>query len=79
VRAARRAAKARSRVLAIAAPGGGEAQERGDPEGVGGGLGVDQRAAAVAALEDQAVRRRAPLRDEAVVVVAGVADIEIPG
>src|SRR4029077_7262165 len=52
------------------AAGGGEAQEWGDPERVGGRLGVDERAAAVTALEDQAVRRRAPLGDEAVVVLA---------
>ena len=56
-----------------------EAHEGGDPQGVGGGLGVDEGASAVAALEDQPVGFAAPVRDEAVVVPPRVADVEVPG
>lgn len=61
------------------AAGGREAEERREIQRIDGGLAVDQRLAAVDALQDQPLRLATPLLHEAVVVGPGVADVEVPG
>ncbi len=56
-----------------------EAHERRHHQGVEARLGVGEVRAAVAALQDDPVGRPAPLRHEAIVGGAGVAEVEVPG
>src|SRR4029079_10117422 len=61
------------------AASGGEAEERSDPGGVGGGLAVGERPGALAAAQDQSLATGDTTLDEAVVIPPRIAQILIPG